>query len=221
MLQIQSLPSGGPLSALAPDAIARPEPPALPTDLAAQKSALRNASLARRDALDPDDRARWSADIADRILALDIPAGAPVSAFLPIRSEVDLRPAAERLVARGHAVGLPIIRKPDLVFRAFDPASPLVPLGFGTYGPGPECPEVVPEVMLVPLSVFDRRGGRIGYGKAYYDITIAGFRAAGYDPRLIGVAFSVQEADAVPMEPHDVPLHAIVTERDLIIPAAS
>lgn len=186
--------------------------------IATLKGRLRSESLARRDSLDPDFREAASQAIADRLLALDIPSGAPMSAFLPIRSEVDLRPAIERLMTRGHVVGLPIIRKPDLVFRRFDPAAPLVPLGFGTYGPGPEQPEILPEVMLVPLSVFDRQGGRIGYGKAYYDITIAGFHAIGMRPRLIGVAFSVQEAEAVPMEPHDVPLHAVVTERELILP---
>lgn len=189
-----------------------------PDPIASLKGRLRNESLARRDALDPGFRDEASEAIADRILSLDLPPDVPMSAFLPIRSEVDLRPAIDRLLARGHAVGLPIIRKPDLVFRRYDPAADLVPLGFGTYGPGPDQPEILPEVMLVPLSVFDRQGGRIGYGKAYYDITIAGFHAIGLRPRLIGVAFSVQEAEAVPMEPHDVPLHAVVTEREIILP---
>ena len=42
-----------------------------------------------------------------------------------------------------------------------------------------------------------------------------GLRAAGRFPRLIGIAFSVQEVAAVPMEPHDAPLDMIVTERDV------
>lgn len=188
--------------------------------IAAEKAKLRAESLARRDALDAASREAASRRIAEAILHLDIALGTPISAFLPIRSEVDLRPAIDGLIARGHPVGLPIIRKPDLVFRRFDPAAPLVSLGFGTRGPGPDALEIVPEVMLVPLSVFDRHGGRIGYGKAYYDITIAGLRAAGTFPRLIGIGFSVQEADRVPMEPHDVPLQSIVTEREVIVPPA-
>jgi 5-formyltetrahydrofolate cyclo-ligase len=190
----------------------------IPLDIAALKNRLRNESLARRDALDPDDRAAGSEAIADRILGLGIEGGAIVSAFLPIRSEVDLRPAIAHLFTAGHRIGLPVIRKPDLCFREWIPDAPLIPLGFGTYGPTENAAVVIPDAMLVPLSVFDRTGGRIGYGKAYYDLTIAGYHAIGHRPRLIGVAFSVQEAEEVPMEPHDVRLHLIVTERDVIIP---
>ncbi|WP_075215253.1 5-formyltetrahydrofolate cyclo-ligase [Mongoliimonas terrestris] len=203
------------------DQPASPSPSADPTAeaLAVRKAALRAESLARRDALTPAAREAGSRAIADRIAALDLAPGTAVSAFLPIRSEVDLRPLIEALHAAGHPVGLPIMRKPDLVFRRWLPDVDLVPLGFGTYGPPPEAPEVVPDVMLVPLSVFDRAGGRIGYGKAFYDITIARLRAEGRDPRLIGVGFSVQEAEAVPMEAHDVPLHLVLTEREIIRPA--
>lgn len=191
---------------------------AQPLDIAALKARLRTESLARRDALDPAFREEASLAIAEKLLAIDIPADAVVSAFLPIRSEVDLRPAVARLHAGGRRVGLPVIRKPDLIFREWTPGAAFVPLGFGTYGPDESAAVLVPEVMLVPLSVFDRAGGRIGYGKAYYDTTIAGFRAEGRSPRLIGVAFSVQEADEVPMEAHDVPLHLVVTEREIIDP---
>lgn len=189
-------------------------------DPSAEKARLRAESLARRDALPDDERSSGSRSIAERLSSLDIRPGATVSAFLPIRSEVDLRPAMARLFTAGHRIGLPLMRKPDLIFREWLPDAPLVPLGFGTYGPAEEAAELVPDVMLVPLSVFDRQGGRIGYGKAYYDITIAGLRAGGRDPRLVGVAFSVQEAERVPMESHDVPLHMIVTEREIILPSA-
>lgn len=184
---------------------------------AAEKARLRAAALARRDAFPIDRRESASLEIADRIVGLGFPDGATVSAFLPIRSEVDLRPAIARLIAAGHTIGLPVMSGPRLVFRRYVPDAPLVPLGFGTYGPGPDAPEVMPDVMLVPLSAYDRRGGRIGYGKGYYDTTIAGYRAAGHSPRLIGVAFSVQEVETVPMEPHDVPLPVIVTERTVVI----
>ncbi|WP_181706653.1 5-formyltetrahydrofolate cyclo-ligase [Chthonobacter rhizosphaerae] len=190
-----------------------------PAAVAARKAALRAESLARRDALGDEERATGSLAIVGRIAALDLPAGAAVSGFLPIRSEVDLRPLLAALHQAGHPVGLPFMRKPDLVFRRWTPETELVPFGFGTYGPPETAPEVVPDVMLVPLSVFDRKGGRIGYGKAYYDITIARLRSEGRDPRLIGVGFSVQEAEDVPMEAHDIPLHLVLTEREVIRPA--
>lgn len=202
------------------DAAPDPAAPAYddPTAVAALKAALRAEALARRDGLAEAKRAAASEEIADRIAGLGMPAGAVVSAFLPIRSEVDLRPAVARLFTAGHRIGLPIMVKPTLIFREWLPDAPLVPLGFGTVGPGPEAAVVEPDVMLVPLSAFDRRGGRIGYGRAFYDLTIAAMRAAGRAPRLIGVAFSVQEVGAVPMEPHDVALDMVVTERDVVVP---
>lgn len=186
--------------------------------VAALKAALRAEALARRDALSEAKRAAAAEEIADRIAGLGMAPGAVVSAFLPIRSEVDLRPAIARLFTAGHRIGLPIMVKPTLIFREWLPDAPLVPLGFGTVGPGPAAAVVEPDVMLVPLSAFDRRGGRIGYGRAFYDLTVAAMRAAGRAPRLIGVAFSVQEVGAVPMEPHDVALDMVVTERDVVVP---
>lgn len=192
-------------------------PPA-PDEIAAEKAAIRTAALARRDALSMKARANGSEAIGERLMEVGIRPQEVVSAFLPIRTEVDLRPTIAHLFTVGCRIGLPIMRKPDLVFREWIPDAPLVPLGFGTVGPDDTAPEVVPDVMLVPLSAFDRTGARIGYGRAFYDITIAGLRAAGRDPRLIGVAFSVQEAPRVPVEPHDVPLHLVVTEREIIVP---
>jgi 5-formyltetrahydrofolate cyclo-ligase len=65
------------------------------------------------------------------------------------------------------------------------------------------------------LAVFDRRCHRIGYGAGYYDRTISRLEKLG---RLltIGIAFSIQEVDQVPDEPHDRALDMIVTEREII-----
>jgi len=176
---------------------------------------VRKLALSRRDGLDAVARADGSAAISAAVLALDLPPGCTVSAFLPILSEVDLGEAIAGLDQRGHPVGLPIMVESGLVFRRVRPGDNLVPLGFGTRGPGPAAPEIVPDVLLMPLTAFDRRGGRVGYGRGFYDRAVADLRAAGRFPRLIGIAFSVQEVAAVPMEPHDAPLDMIVTERDV------
>jgi 5-formyltetrahydrofolate cyclo-ligase len=191
-----------------------------PDAIGAAKAALRRDTLARRDHATAAERSTWSAAIRERLSA-QIPPEATISAFLPIRSEVDLAPLVDDLVAAGHSVGLPVIAGRRLVFRAFLPGAPLVPRGFGTVGPPDDAPPVVPDLMLVPLSVFDRRLNRIGYGRAYYDTTIAALRADGHRPRLVGVGFALQEADRVPVEPHDVPLDMIVTEREAILPPST
>ncbi len=61
-----------------------------------EKARIRALALARRDALTPEAREAASMEIGDRIVGLAFPEGATVSAFLPIRSEVDLRPAIAR-----------------------------------------------------------------------------------------------------------------------------
>ena len=79
--------------------------------------------------------------------------------------------------------------------------------------PEPEAPIVTPEVILVPLLGFDRHGHRLGYGKGYYDHTLAAHRSATPTVQAIGLAFAAQEVDAVPVGAADQALDAIVTER--------
>jgi 5-formyltetrahydrofolate cyclo-ligase len=63
------------------------------------------------------------------------------------------------------------------------------------------------EFVIVPGVAFDRRGGRIGYGKGYYDRLLARGRML-----KIAAAFEVQVVDALPMAPHDVPMNLLITE---------
>jgi 5-formyltetrahydrofolate cyclo-ligase len=192
---------------------------AAPPDLSRLKDAVRKAALARRDALDPASRVAAGARLADLVGGLAIPPGALVSGFWPIRSEIDPRPAMERLAARGHPLALPVIvdEGTRLIFRRWRAGDRLVVAGFGLSEPGPEAEEVAPDVLLVPLAAFDRQGDRIGYGRGYYDRAIARLEAE--RPRLkIGVAFSVQEAERVPTEPHDRRLDLILTEAGPVRP---
>jgi len=72
-----------------------------------------------------------------------------------------------------------------------------------------------PDIMLVPLAAFDRRGHRIGYGAGHYDRAIARLHGEGRRPRLIGIAFDCQEVAQVPDEEHDVVIAEILTESGL------
>ncbi|WP_370194789.1 MULTISPECIES: 5-formyltetrahydrofolate cyclo-ligase [Aurantimonas] len=183
------------------------------------KASLRQAALARRDAMPEDARIEASLTVADRCAdLLPITPGMVVSGFLPIRSEIDIRPLMMLLADRGARLCVPAIVDGRLQFRHLVRGAPLEPQGFGTYAPGAEAAVLDPELMLVPLAVFDRQGGRIGYGRGYYDSAIAALTQKGTPPILAGVAFAVQEAETVPMEPHDIRLPMIVTERETIRP---
>ena len=69
--------------------------------------------------------------------------------------------------------------------------------------------------MLVPLAAFDRAGHRIGYGAAYYDMTIARIRAM-KPVMAVGLGFAAQEADKIPVEPHDARLDLVLTEHEIV-----
>lgn len=185
------------------------------SEIRSKKAEVRRRALARRGTLSAQERIEASLALAGRIGEHDIPPGAVVSGFWPIRDEVDLRPAMQMLADRGHPLCLPAIVNGELEFRRLDSETELVKAGFGTVEPGPSAPVLLPEVMLVPLAAFDRRGHRIGYGKGYYDRAIAKLRRSGA-PICIGVAFSIQEVEEVPFEDHDEPLRAIVTEGAVI-----
>lgn len=186
-------------------------------DFKALKAQIRGERLACRDAIPIDDRIEKSiamADLAGDAMAFD--PGEIISGFLPIRSEADLRPLMHRLKARGARLCLPVVLdRQTIVFRELKDGQPLVSTGFGTTGPGPDAEVVDPDLLLVPLSAFDDRGNRIGYGAGHYDRAIARLRAKGRAPRLLGVAFDCQRVEAVPFEAHDVPLDAVLTESGL------
>ncbi|HET9903950.1 MAG TPA: 5-formyltetrahydrofolate cyclo-ligase [Xanthobacteraceae bacterium] len=181
-----------------------------------RKAELRSAALSRRDALPAEERARAAEAVAARGLPVAA-AGRIVSGYMPIRSEMSPLPLLRRLADAGISLALPAIagRGRPLVMRAWSFGAPLQRGQWGIREPGPDAAAVVPDILITPLAAFDRRGGRIGYGAGYYDMTIAKARA---EKRAIavGLAFAAQEIDAVPMLPHDQHLDFVLTERETI-----
>ena len=180
------------------------------------KERLRGEGFARRDALDKSFRKEAARRIAAQALDLpDFQNVTPVGGYWPIRTEVDPRPLMEALLERGQDVALSQILHPHLSWRLWRPGDVLIKGGFGVREPGPDAPEVFPKALLVPLVAFDRRGGRIGYGKGHFDRAIAALEDQ-HPVLTIGLAYAVQEIDMVPVEPHDRMLDVIITEAELI-----
>lgn len=189
-------------------------------DLKTAKARLRQAALARRDAMGAAERVEASLAIAAELgKALSFDPGTVIAGFLPIRSEVDIRPLMTALDRRGARLCVPAITDGHLRFRQLVPGAALEPQGFGTSAPGPQAPVLIPAILLVPLAAFDRACHRIGYGRGFYDRAIAAIRRKGIVPLLAGVAFAVQEIDLVPTDAHDERLDVVATERGLIRPA--
>jgi 5-formyltetrahydrofolate cyclo-ligase len=190
------------------------------------KTDLRRHSLARRDLVSPQEAHAAAAAVSERGLSLvaEIAASSGVAApvvsvYWPIRSELNTRPLIDALTAKGYRVCLPVMHKvrEPLVFRDFAPGDDLVKGPFGLSEPADDKPARDPDILFSPLAAFDRHGFRLGYGGGIYDATLATLRAK-KTVTAIGVAYSCQETDQVPTEPHDQRLDYLMTERETIIP---
>ena len=180
------------------------------------KADLRAAALAKRDALSDEQRAAAAQGLAKRGLPVAITPGMVVSAYSPIRNEIDPVPLMRKLAEQGAKLALPAVlaRGKSLAFRAWSPDDRLMLGPLGIPEPSPAAAEIVPDIMLVPLAAFDRQGHRIGYGAGHYDYTLAHLRKV-KAITAVGVAFAVQEIKAVPALPHDVALDYVLTEKKM------
>lgn len=177
------------------------------------KAGLRREARRRRDAIHLDIRAEASRQACRYFLSsVPLEPSAMVAGYWPIRDELDIRPILAQLMDAGQLVCLPVVtgEAAPLAFRRWIDGEALEASGFGTLAPAQNAPEVVPDMILVPLLGYDRAGTRLGYGGGYYDRTLA---ALPRRPRLVGFAFSAQQFDHIPRADHDMALDAIVTER--------
>jgi 5-formyltetrahydrofolate cyclo-ligase len=181
------------------------------------KATLRREALARRDALPADLRAAAAQTIALRPFPVAVLAGAIVSGFMPLKSEINPLPLMRKLSDAGAQLALPVVagKGKPLIMRAFAFGETLASGVWGIREPKSDAPQVFPDILLVPLLAFDRRGHRIGYGAGYYDMTITALRAQKAIV-AVGIAFAAQEIAEVPSTPRDARLDLVLTDRETI-----
>ncbi len=143
-----------------------------------------------------------------------VPPGQTVAAYHAIGDEIDPLPLLHTLARRGVIVALPHVsgRRDAMRFLTWQPDSPLEPGPFGLLQPPADAAELAPGIIFAPLLGFDSALNRIGYGAGHYDRAFARFP----DARRIGLAWSVQRCDMIPVDEWDVSLHAVVTEKSWI-----
>jgi 5-formyltetrahydrofolate cyclo-ligase len=183
--------------------------------MAHTKTALRaEARRARAAARAAGDPVRAADAVAALLLEHLAPhAGQVVAGYAPAGAEMDALTALEALAARGIATALPVIVPGARALR-FAPWAPGDALAPGPYtvlqptGAG----AVRPDIVLVPLLAFDRRGGRLGQGGGHYDATLAALRADGAPVAAVGLAWAEQAClFPLPAEPHDQALDWVIT----------
>jgi len=190
----------------------------LPTDIDAAKAQHRAEARANRDAPGSGLGAAATTGVAARFMTTPelvgrTGIGTVIAGYMPIGSEIDPRILMERLARRGSELCLPDVVVPDapLAFRSWTAGAPLRTGAYGISVPEADAEVVTPDLLLVPMLAFDRRGYRLGYGGGFYDRTMARLRETS-DILSVGLAFSGQVRDDLPVGPHDMRLDWIVTE---------
>ena len=153
----------------------------------------------------------------DHFLASRLHTGVEIiSGFCPIRTEIDPTPLMKTLHRVGHRLCVPVIqgRGVALKFREWQPGAEMIEGQFGALVPAVGA-WLKPRLLITPLLAFDANGWRLGYGGGFYDRTLERLRNA-RRTLAVGFAYSAQRVDAVPREPTDQPLDAIVTEQGLM-----
>ncbi|WP_344466418.1 5-formyltetrahydrofolate cyclo-ligase [Kitasatospora kazusensis] len=185
-----------------------------------EKTALRSRLLTERRELTPEWRETAAAALAEHAAPLAGP-GRTVAAYVSVGSEPGTRPLLDALRERGVRVLLPVLLPDnDLDWAEYRGAGELAPAGRGLLEPtGPRLgPEAVTgaALVLLPGLAVDRRGLRLGRGGGSYDRVLARLAAAGARPVLATLLYPHELLDAVPAEPHDLPVDAAVTPSGVI-----
>lgn len=136
-----------------------------------------------------------------------------VALYRHVGSEAPTARLIEYLTEIGVNVALPRVTADHLLEFRLVSSTDILVAGFKDIPePDESCALAEPDLIIAPLVAFDRSLQRLGQGGGHYDRTFARYP----DVPRIGLAWSVQEADEIPTEPHDVPLHMIVTECEII-----
>ena len=186
------------------------------------RSDIRRAMRHQRRSLRAVERLDHARRLARRL------AGSPVfqrshriAAYLPNDGEMDARPLIRRAWTAGKGIYLPVLNPQKLWFFPYATETPLAKNRFGipepSLSPRRRWPLSTLDLVLAPLVAFDDRGNRLGMGGGYYDRTFAYLASRSHwrRPLILGIAYGFQQVNTLPAHPWDIPLHGIVTEREL------
>jgi 5-formyltetrahydrofolate cyclo-ligase len=156
---------------------------------------------------------RWQEDAISQSPASEyVPEGDLSS---PIDDAIETQLATQSLASRSpRKIGLPVVDKvhKTLVFHAWYPGCPMEEDAYGI--PKPKGTEVVvPTLLFVPCVGYGPNGYRLGYGGGFYDRTLATLQP---QPNTVGLGYSNGWLPDFIAEPHDIPLHAILSDTGVV-----
>ena len=185
-------------------------------DAAERRAAIRRAALEARRAV--TDVARRAEAIARRVRDLDAyRAAATICWYVGVRDEVPTLAMIAHAGQEGRRAAVPwrsgdrlelytITGPGDLETASF---SLLEPAKSVRDDPARRVDPADVDLFMVPGVAFDRHGGRLGYGRGYYDRLLALARPGAV---VVGLAYEAQLVERVPVASHDVRMGVVVTE---------
>lgn len=138
-----------------------------------------------------------------------------IGGYFPVNFEIDDLDILKKFEKKQYEISLPVIKKNfDMDFYKWSFNEPLAINKYGIPEPSLESLKY-PDIILVPLLAFDERLYRLGYGGGYYDRYIE--KVSKKKPFIkVGLAFSVQKIDNVPITKYDKKLDYIVTDKYIL-----
>ena len=186
-------------------------------ELTLRKRSIREQAHANRNA--QPDKDEVSRRIVGRFMELpEYQRAATVMFYVDVRSEVRTRHDLPQALSGGRRIVIPYCVEGQLELFHLESMEELETGAYRILEPRSELRTVsekrIPieelDLVMVPGVAFDRRGGRIGHGKGYYDKLLERARR---DTPLVALAFECQLFPEIPMQPHDVFMNKIVTEQ--------
>ena len=138
-----------------------------------------------------------------------------IGGYFPVNHEIDDLEILKRLEKKKYKICLPVIKKKfNMDFYKFSFTDPLIVNKYGI--PEPKKTTIVyPDIILVPMVAFDKNLNRLGYGGGYYDRMIEKLMKK-KNFLKIGLAFSKQKINNLPMSKFDKKMDYIVTEKYIL-----
>ena len=135
-----------------------------------------------------------------------------VFCYLSYGTEVDTAAIIRYLYEKGKNMFVPVISGTDMFTARWTPGLPMQENMFGIAEP--KTPDIYTgkiDLAVIPGLAFDKNHQRLGHGGGYYDRWLAG-----RDALNIGLCFSWQIFDALPVENTDIPMNAVISDRGVI-----
>jgi 5-formyltetrahydrofolate cyclo-ligase len=202
------------------------EPDVATETLFQQKAMIRKSILEKRKSQDPVMQAAQSRSIIRTLLSRkEFQKADKILIYLSKEGEVGTNDLLGRAFELGKCVCVPVVDRKKEELRISELPGPETSFRLGAFGvrePAEEdlnfvSPDQI-DLVVTPGLAFDRRGGRIGYGKGYYDRLLSRLSS---EVNRIALAFDYQVLDTVPQDENDIQVDAIITEKSTMNCSAS